>query len=185
MKKVVHGSWTSNPSYNSNCGNNCPVERVSWNAVQTFINAMNQRGEGTYRLPTEAEWEYCARAGTTTPFNTGNCLSTDQANFDGEPPYNGCSGVYRGTTIAVGSFAANAWGLYDMHGNVWEWCSDRYGSYPKTAVINPTGATSGTDRVQRGGSLEWYAGYCRSAKRFYRTYDSSIYDLGFRLVREP
>ena len=106
-----------------------------------------------YRLPTEAEWEYAARAGTTTRFYTGSCISDTQANYDGTPAYYGCStGQNRGTSTAVGSFSANPWGLYDMAGNVWEWTWDWYGSYSSTAVTSPKGPDSGTYRVSRGGS---------------------------------
>ncbi len=188
--EVTQGQWASvmgsNPSGFPNCGNSCPVEQVSWDDVQLFINALNQRGEGTYRLPTEAEWEYCARAGTTTPFNTGVCLSTDQANYDGGYPYSDCSiGIYRGKPIAVGSFTANAWGLYDMHGNVQEWCSDWYGDYPTTTVTNPTGATSGSTRVIRDAGWSGGAEFCRSASRNHFAPWGSGNFHGFRLVREP
>lgn len=189
--EVTQGQWVgimgNNPSYRVSCGDNCPVEEVSWDTVQSFINTLNQHGDGTYRLPTEAEWEYCARAGTTTPFYTGNCLSTDQANYDGtRVPYSHCDvGTYRETTTPVGTFAANAWGLYDMTGNVWEWCQDWYGAYPATAVTDPSGASSGTERVRRGGSWDSVAVGCRSANRASDPpgYSSTI--VGFRLVRMP
>ena len=185
--EVTQGQWRevmgSNPSYFTSCGDDCPVERVSWNDVQAFITELNKRGEGTYRLPTEAEWEYAARAGTTTPFYTGNCLSTNEANYDGGFPLTGCpSGVYRGKTVPVASFAPNAWGLYDMHGNVWEWVQDWYGSYPSGAVTDPTGPSSGSFRVFRGGSWVSTAGYCRSANRFLSNPDYRFDDGGFRLV---
>ena len=101
-----------------------------------------------YRLPTEAQWEYACRAGTTTAFSTGNNITTDQANYDGNYPYNNNAvGIYRSSTTAVGTFAANPWGLYDMHGNVWEWCWDWYGSLSSAAQTDPTGAVSGSGRV--------------------------------------
>ncbi len=185
--EVTQGQWKavmgSNPSSFSDCGEDCPVDHVSWHDVQEFIRRLNQReGTNEYRLPNEAEWEYAARAGTTTPFNTGNCLSTDQANYDGSFPYTGCpSGVYRGETVPVASFAPSAWGLYDMHGNVWEWVQDWYGSYPTSAVTDPAGPSSGSVRVLRGGS--WYgpAGLCRSAFRG-RDPGGRCSILGFRLV---
>ncbi len=188
--EVTQGQWISvvgsNPSSFISCGDNCPVEQVSWDDIQTFLVFMNQQGEGTYRLPTEAEWEYCARAGTSTPFNTGGCLSTDQSNYNGNYPYSDCtSGVFRATPIAVGSFAANAWGLYDMHGNVWEWCSDWYGSYSTTAVTDPTGPTSGTYRVLHGGSWADNSWDCRSADRDNGSPGGRSRFLGFRLVRTP
>jgi formylglycine-generating enzyme required for sulfatase activity len=187
--EVTQYQWEAvmgkNPSYFSSCGDDCPVENVSWNKVQEFISALNAR-EGTikYRLPTEAEWEYAARAGTTTPFAFGNCLLTSQANYRGDDPLTGCpSGEYRSRTVPVASFAPNAWGLYDMHGNVCEWCSDEYGSYPSYPVTDPTGPSYGPYfRVWRGGS--WYhgAGYCRSAYRDSRGATNDDYYIGFRLA---
>jgi formylglycine-generating enzyme len=185
--EVTQGQWKavigSNPSWFSDCGDDCPVEQVSWNDIQTFITELNKLGQGTYRLPTEAEWEYAARAGTTTPFNRGNCLSTDQANYDGKHPLTGCpSGVYREKTLPVGCFAPNAWGLYDMHGNVREWVHDWYGSYPSSSVTDPTGPSIGSRRVLRSGNWDSYARYCRSANRSYGDPDGRYYPYGFRLV---
>lgn len=119
-----------------------------------------------YRLPTEAEWEYACRAGTTTPFNTGNNITTYQANYDGRRPYNNnAQGEFRRGTTPVGTFAANPWGLYDMHGNVWEWCWDWYGAYASGAQIDPNGAVSGEFRVIRGGSWRGAGQDIRSAGR--------------------
>jgi len=174
----------NNPSHFSNCGDHCPVEQVSWNDCQEFIRKLNQReGNGTYRLPTEAEWEYACRAGTTTPFNTGNCLSANEANYDGNYPYMGCSrGQYRKKTVSVGSFSPNAWGLYDMHGNVWEWCQDWKGDYPGGSVTDPEGPSSGTYRVIRGGGWSHNAGNCRSADRNISTPDYRSRFNGFRVA---
>ena len=139
-------------------------------------------------MPTEAQWEYACRAGTTAPFNTGNYLTNLQANYNWAYPYNdGINSVttYPGMTQAVGTYPANAWGLFDMHGNVWEWCNDWYGTYPTTTQTNPTGATTGSGRVIRGGSWYDYAQLCRSAFRYYNypyNYNSFI---GFRLVFVP
>lgn len=157
-----------------------PVVGVSWE------NAMRFAKWSGLRIPTEAEWEYACRAGTTTPFHTGNCLSTDQANYDGNHPYSGCAkGEYREKTIPVGSLAKNDWGLYDMHGNVWEWCSDWYGEdyYEKSPASDPAGPASGSLRVLRGGG--WYdgAGYCRSAFRNYDDPGFRYDDIGFRLAK--
>ncbi|OQY57838.1 MAG: hypothetical protein B6245_15040 [Desulfobacteraceae bacterium 4572_88] len=154
--EVIQGQWEvvmgENPSSFQNCGDDCPVENVSWNDAQDFITRMNQRGEGTYRLPTEAEWEYAARAGTSTPFYFGQCLSTDQANYDGNYSSEGCpQGEYRPETVPVASLASNAWGLYDMRGNVWEWCGDWSGDYPTGSVTDPSGSWRGNYRVGRGG----------------------------------
>ena len=188
--EVTQGQWEAvmgeNPSDFQNCGDDCPVETVSWDDVQDFITRMNQRGEGTYRLPTEAEWEYAARAGTSTPFYFGQCLSTDQANYDGNYPSEGCPrGEYRSETVPVASLASNAWGLYDMHGNVWEWCSDWYEGYPTGAVTDPSGPGSGSSRVVRGGSWGNYARNCRSAIRYRNTPGYRNWINGFRLVLSP
>ncbi len=186
--EVTQGQWKaimgSNPSYFDSCGNDCPVEQVSWNDCQEFIRKLNQReGNGTYRLPTEAEWEYACRAGTTTPFNTGNCLSANEANYDGNYPYMGCSrGQYRKKTVSVGSFSPNAWGLYDMHGNVWEWCQDWKGDYPGGSVTDPEGPSSGQYPVIRGGSWSHNAGNCRSADRNISTPDYRSRFNGFRVA---
>jgi formylglycine-generating enzyme len=171
---------------------NHPVVHVSWNDAVAYCKALSAKRGKVYRLPTEAEWEYACRAGSRTPFSTGENLPTNQANYDGNYPYNGNpTGVYRQNTVAVNRFAPNAWGLYNMHGNVWEWCSDRYDpSYydeckANHTVINPAGSSTGSTRVLRGGS--WYnlAETCRSAYRRGSTPGSRTYDLGFRLVFVP
>jgi formylglycine-generating enzyme len=175
----------SNPSYFGNGGEECLVEGVSWDDCQSFIKKLNQmEGKDLYNFPTEAQWEYACRAGMRTPFFFGNCLSTDEANYDGNYPYSGCSkGKCRTETTPVYSFWANAWGLYDMHGNVWEWCRDWYGDYPKGSVTDPVGPSSGDFRVIRGGSWDDYARYCRSAYRDYFSPDDRDGYLGFRLLR--
>ena len=186
--EVTQGQWErvmgSNPSYFKNCGSNCPVEKVSWEDCQKFIQKLNgMEGTRKYRLPTEAEWEYAARAGTDTPFSFGRCLSTDQANYDGNYPYPGCSkGEYRKSPVAAGSFPHNAWGLYDMHGNVWEWCQDWKGDYPSGSVTDPTGPSSGSNRVGRGGGWNIRARICRAAGRFRITPGRRSISLGFRLA---
>jgi formylglycine-generating enzyme required for sulfatase activity len=147
-------------------------------------NAGNPYTATGYRLPTEAEWEYACRGGTQTPFNTGSCLDAGtEANYYGSNPYTGCpAGPYVDWTVPVGSYPANAFGLYDMHGNLWEWCNDWYGTYGGT-VSDPVGAGVGSYRVVRGGFWNDYAQYCRSAFRSNNLPYNSYYSLGFRPVR--
>jgi formylglycine-generating enzyme required for sulfatase activity len=187
--EVTQSQWRevmgSNPSLFKNCGDDCPVEMVSWNDVRDFIRNLNQK-EGThkYRLPTEAEWEYACRAGTETPFYFGDCLSTDQANYNGIFPMPGCAkGEYRSRTLPVGSFQPNAWGLYDMHGNVAEWCKDWSGDYPSGHVTDPTGPSSSLFPVLRGGSWSYSAGQTRSAYRSVFFPDGRGVSNGFRVAR--
>ena len=141
-----------------------PVERVSWDDCQEFVGKINASGQIRVSLPTEAQWEYACRAGTMTPFNFGSTLNGDKANCDGTCPYGMSSGRYRNETSPVGKYAPNGWGLYDMHGNVWEWCQDWYGGYAGDAT-DPTGSASGTTRVIRGGRWNDFAQDCRSAWR--------------------
>ncbi len=137
-----------------------PVSQVTWHDANAFAEWMG------CRLPTEAQYEYAARANTTTPFYTGDCLTTDQANFNGEEPYgNGEKGQKRGKALPVGSFPPNAFGLYDMHGNTWEWTNDWYGEYDIGEKLNPQGPDRGTKKVDRGGGFYDPAWGCRSACR--------------------
>jgi len=193
--EVTQGQWKSvmgyNPSFFRDCGDECPVEQVSWYEVQEFIKRLNREEnsdtlEGTrkYRLPTEAEWEYVARAGTTSFFNTGNCLLTTEANYNGNFPLNKCPrGEYRVKPFPVGSFPANAWGLYDIHGNVSEWVQDWNGRYPEGQATDPAGPAEGTGKIFRGGSWSHDAWSCRSAIRYAGSANGSENYLGFRLMR--
>ena len=147
---------------------NLPVEQVSWEDCQEFIKKLRDKDKKAYRLPTEAEWEYACRAGTKTPFWVGKTISTDQANYDGNHIYgNGKKGVYRQKTTPVGSFPANAWGLHDTHGNLYEWCQEWLGDYPQSDVVDPQGPDAGQYRVLRGGSWLNNPRYCRSAFRYW------------------
>jgi formylglycine-generating enzyme len=156
---------------------NQPVVHVSWTDATAFASWMG------CRLPTEAEWEYSCRAGSTTPFNTGENLTTDQANYDGNIPYGkNEKGEFRGKSLKVGSFKPNEFGLSDMHGNVCEWCNDWYANYTPADSINPAGPEKGNYRIYRGGSWCSKAEYCRSAYRIYNNIAFRRADLGFRLA---
>ena len=150
-------------------GEDHPVECVSWNAVVEFCTLLSQKTGRNYRLPSEAEWEYACRAGTKTSFHFGNAINTDLANYDGRYIYrSGAKGEYRQTTTPIGTFPPNAFGLYDMHGNVWEWCQDIWHDDYTGAPINGSaweGGRSSIYRVLRGGSWYGYPWYCRSAAR--------------------
>ncbi len=161
-----HAVTGSNPSHFKEDPRN-PVEQVSWNDVRTFIAELGRRLPGLpVRLPTEAEWEYACRAGTTTPFSFGDNITPELVNYDGNYPYAGSAkGLYRAKTVPVASLAANPWGLYEMHGNVYEWCGDWYGDYPTEPQVDPLGPGTGDDRVLRGGSWTSIGGHVRSAYR--------------------
>ena len=188
--EVTQAQWKrvmgSNPS--KFVGDDMPVETVSWNDCNAFMQGINGSGDAPYRLPTEAEWEYACRGGTSTPFGigSGTSLSSNDANFDGKHPYGGAQkGVYLEKTTPVGSYSSNSWGLHDMHGNVWEWCADRYSPYAGASATDPAGPSTGKRRVLRGGSWFNSANYCRAANRDGLTPDVRISSLGFRVLRTP
>lgn len=170
-------------------GERYPVVGVSWDDAMSYCRWLSENRGGTYRLPTEAEWEYACRGRTTTPFSTGEFLTTEQANFNGEYPYRDCpKGEHRGRPLPVDAFQPNDYGLYAMHGNVREWCSDRYGvscdeAYRRErVVVNPQGSGRGLFRVLRGGAWNYHAQNCRSACRFFDTPDYRNSYSGFRIV---
>ena len=166
----------NNPSYFKNCGDDCPVEQVSWEDAQDFIRKLNAREGGSrYRLPTEAEWEVGCRGGSETPYANGKSLSLLGW-------YDDNSGE---KTHPVASKEPNAWGLYDMHGNVWEWCQDWKGGYPSGHVTDPVGPSSGSFRVKRGGGWYYFARFCRSAYRDVSSPGLRYNNLGLRLLRTP
>ena len=165
-------NWPNNP--------NRPVEMVSWDDAQVFLTRINEQQAGnipagwTYVLPTESQWEYACRAGTTTRYSWGNEINSIRANYN----VNGLS-----QTRDVGYYDANPWGFFDMHGNVWEWVNDRYAAaYPTdNPVIDPTGPASGSDRALRGGSWDREGTILRSAQRNYSGPGNRYYNLGFRV----
>lgn len=158
---------------------NRPVMNVTWGDATAFAKWMG------CRLPTEAEWEYACRAGASTAFSMGDNLSLSHANFGGyNYEYEDSNGEYREKTLPVGRFDANAYGLFDMHGNVCEWCSDWSGDYSSEAQINPKGAGWGIFRVMRGGGWGFAAHFCRSASRDNCQPDNSNFNIGIRLVSD-
>jgi formylglycine-generating enzyme required for sulfatase activity len=169
------------PSHFAECGPRCPVENVTFFDVQQFLAKLNERSASAgstltlrYRLPTEAEWEYACRAGTTAAYSTGDTLTSAKANYKTKSP------------TPVGSFALNPWGLADMHGNVWEWTSDWYGAYRDTAAenIDPHGPESGDKRVIRGGSWYFDADSARCALRYTHRPQDKGFSLGFRVAAD-
>ncbi len=180
--EVTQADWRSvtggNPSDFSGC-DDCPVEQVSWDEVQDFLKKLNAREPGkNYRLPTEAEWEYAARGGTKSK----GYLYAGGNDLDKVAWYPGNSGD---KTHPVGGKAPNELGLYDMSGNVWEWCSDWFGDYSATAQNDPKGPNRGGYRVLRGGGWNDGAGFCRVSRRLSGTPDDRGDFLGFRLAASP
>jgi len=177
-----------------------PVENVSWDDATAYCAQLTAQEQAAgrlsagwvYRLPTESEWEYACRAGTTTAFYCGSALRSGMANFYGHEEYDASvgdiynpSGIYLVCTTPVGSYQPNAWGLYDMAGNVWEWCRDWYGTYPIGSVTDPAGPTSGSLRVIRGGNWNNGANGCRSARRINDNPAGRNSRVGFRVVLAP
>ncbi|MCH9698955.1 MAG: formylglycine-generating enzyme family protein [Gammaproteobacteria bacterium] len=180
-----------NPSHFK--GSQRPVENVSWNDIQQFIQLLNQDtshsdewDELEIRLPTEAEWEYACRSGTQTPFSFGNYITTSQANFNGDDPYAyQTKGLYRGQTVNVKELPGNNWGLYQMHGNVWEWCDDCHTEYTDEPVTDPKGEDSSDTRILRGGGWVSSGRHMRCAHREWLNPGSRHINIGFRLARSP
>ena len=183
------------PSYFK--GDDRPVEQVSWFEAVEFCDRLSHHTGRTYRLPSEAEWEYACRAGTTSPFHFGETITTDLANYRGtdEPSFDwsgsygrGPKGIYREETTPVGSFGiANAFGLYDMHGNVWEWCQDHWHDNYEGAPTDGSAwvdavAEKGASRVLRGGSWYSYPAFCRSAVHPFNDPGYRFNSYGFRVV---
>jgi formylglycine-generating enzyme required for sulfatase activity len=193
----------SNPSHHTGDLNR-PVERVTWHDATNYCRLLTDRERAAgrlpagyiFRLPTEAEWEYACRAGTTTPFYLGSEMRSGMANFDGRYEYPPCgtdtnacfnpNGIYLGRTTPVGGYAPNAFGLYDMHGNVWEWVQDWYfRNHPGGSVTDPQGPAPRTEKVLKGGRFYYYSNILRSAFRGSHVPAGSRLDLGFRTVLAP
>jgi len=180
-----HAVMGGNPSRFK--GDTHPLESVSWDMCQEFIEKVGKKTGNRFRLPTEAEWEHACRAGTTTPFHFGETISTDQANYNGNHAYGqGKIGLFRRKTTPVGSLPANAWGLYDMHGNVWEWCADWYDKnyYADSPPEDPRGPKERGYVATRGGSWFCNGSGCRSAYRTRRS-ASPATTIGFRVALIP
>ncbi len=163
-----------------------PVENVSWDDVQTFVAELNRREPNLQaRLPSEAEWEYACRAGTMTPFSFGENMTPEQANYNGHYPYTGSKkGPSRQRTVPVRLLPPNSWGLYEMHGNVREWCADWYGAYPTAAPLDPEGSSTRA-RVLRGGSWCDVGGAARCAIRYWSVPGKRDHSVGFKLALGP
>lgn len=179
-----------NPSYSQD-DPQCPVEQVSWDDVETFLQRLREHlpASSAPMLPSEAQWEYACRAGTITPFNLGENIMPEQVNYHGNYPYNGArKGEYRERTVPVKSLPPNAWGLYEMHGNVWEWCADgrrEYKALPAgDRLQDPLGPTesASVSRALRGGSWSFHARNARSANRNADPRSDRYHNFGFRLA---
>ena len=175
--EVTQDQWEAVMGDNSSVlkGGKLPVTNVSWDDCQKFIKNLNAKTNGGYRLPTEAEWEYACRAGTTTAYSFGDKMTPKDANYLDSKI---------GKPVEVGSYKPNAFGLYDMHGNVWERCEDWHGDYP-FAVTDPKGPATGENRVLRGGSFSLIESKARSSFRSDLTPTDRYFSSGFRLARTP
>jgi formylglycine-generating enzyme required for sulfatase activity len=192
--EVTQEQWFNvtgyNPSYFNACDNDCPVENVSWDEIQEFTALLNELDKDyEYRLPTEAEWEYAARANSSGPYYFGDCLTTFHANFrqwyfNHETMYKCQNGISIGHPIPVGSLEKNGYGLYDMYGNVAEWCQDYWGERPiqHSHVTDPQGPSKGFGRVVRGGSWESLPVNCLSGYSIGALQKSKNGNTGFRLI---
>ena len=187
-QKVMGNKPSQNQTEGGELDDELPVVYISWEEAVDFCKRLSEMPEEKkagrkYRLPTEAEWEYACRAGTTTPYHFGSELNGSQANCNGTDPYGTeTEGPYLKKITIVGKYPANAWGLYDMHGNVWECCADWYGDYPTGSVTDPSGPVTGSSCVRRGGGWSFIAVVCRSANRFGVGPSLHTGYLGFRVV---
>ena len=186
--EVTQAEWQHvtgrNPSQFQDCGVRCPVENVNWFEVQQVIRQLNAKGQPGFRLRTEAEWEYACRAGGTEPFGSRSTLSSVEANINGNYPYHAPVGAFRGRPVTVGQFPGNAWGLFDMSGNVWEWTEDWSCPYPGGAQTNPVGRCGSDTHVIRGGSWLFDGASARCGLRYTHRPEDRGYSLGVRLAHD-
>ena len=183
--EVTQSQWTrvmgANPSRFGGCPR-CPVENVTWHDVERFLGKLNEAAGGGFRLPTEAEWEYACRTGERPDAAR---IDDAHANFDARYPVRGGRpGRYLGRPVAVASFPPDRHGLYDMRGNVWEWCADGYAPYPPGDAVDPVGPASAPKKVIRGGSWYFDAASCRCAARYSHDPADKGFSLGFRVARD-
>jgi formylglycine-generating enzyme required for sulfatase activity len=185
---ITQAQWRSimGPPHSRFTGDRLPVERVSWHEAVRFCERLSKRTKHVYCLPSEAQWEYACRAGTSTPFHCGETITTEVANYNGEFVYRGESmGVYRHTTTPVDQFPPNAFGLHDMHGNLWEWCADAWhDSYDGAPTDSRVWQSTGKEphRVARGGSWHDIPNVCRSAARLKADTNDAEEIVGFRVM---
>jgi formylglycine-generating enzyme required for sulfatase activity len=180
-----HEVMGTRPSWFDGAARGLPVENVSWFEVQAFLRRLTESSrDSRFRLPTEAEWEHACRAGSATAFHTGDRLTAAQANIDPRAPEDASAAQPSGRPVAVGSFPPNAWGLHDMHGNVWEWTEDLHCPYPDGPVTDPRGACDSPLRVIRGGSWRFRSDSARCALRYTHRPQDRGFSLGFRALRE-
>jgi len=180
--EVRKGYDWKNPGFSQEGGH--PVTCVSWNDTRAFADWLSEKEGAAFRLPTEAEWEYACRAGTSTRFWWGDDKNCEKANF-GNSWTNECGRDEPLRTVKTASYSPNPWGLHDMHGNAWEWALDWFADYPEGPVTDPSGPEWGERRAVRGGSWWSYSRYCRSASRVRNSPDQAFQTLGFRLVMIP
>jgi formylglycine-generating enzyme required for sulfatase activity len=190
VHEVTQEQWHTIMGSRPSCFNgrdaHLPVENVTWFEAQQFLERMTQRSDGSvFRLPTEAEWEYACRAGTTTPYGLGAALTSASANIDPRAPDDPDPRERTGSPRPVGSYPSNAWRLHDMHGNVWEWTSDAHCPYPAGPQTDPRATCEAPLKVIRGGSWRFRADSARCALRYTHAPGDRGYSIGFRIVREP
>jgi formylglycine-generating enzyme required for sulfatase activity len=186
---VTQGHWKrvmkKNPSMHTKCGEDCPVESVSWEEAQEFLKRLNQMESiSNYRLPTEAEWEYACRAGTITKYNWGDEDPVCEPGAKNGARFDDDSKCDDKGPAPVMTYAPNHWGLYDMHGNVGEWCQDWFGDFATAHVADPKGPTSGKGRVLRGGSYASYSWRIGAADRGWAPVDYRRHTIGFRVAKD-